>query len=758
MRRNPQERLLIAAFVAAFAIGGTGAARAADGAWQPFGLVGSPEPYLDPIAFDPSRNLLYVYAVQQMDRVWAMNPGDPVGWSSFAVTGMNPYGYSGPMMYDEAHDRLVLLDGYQSDTDMNVYTLDLQGSHAWQLNVPPDGPRPREHEAVIYDPVRHRLILYGGASTFGSYAVLDDAWALDLSEAGMKWERLAGYGPQDTREYPQAIYDPIGRRMVVHGGKGIAEDPRSDVWALSLDDPIEWTQIAPSGSGPERWQAASTYDPANHRMLVFGGQGLSAGPGSPLAAKDDTWSFSLDTGQWTAVPAGTGPGARWHAQGATDDAGRFVIYGGFGPQRLNDVWALGSSSGSQWSLLHADGAMLDARRDAVLAFDPVRRRAILTGGTTANGVSFQTWVTSSDGLRYEPLSTFNQGLAYRSGGAGVWDSARGRLLVFGGASGAPSKDVVALDPATNVWTTVAVSLTPQPSARQWASGAYDAARDRALFFAGYPLANARNQVWALSLAGSPSWTLLAPGGTAPTQRYGHSFTADVGRDRMILFGGGDGGVVTNDLYVLSLAGAGTWTQLVGPGTPPPKRTFHGAIYDPARDRLLVWGGQGELGAWLNDTWEYRFDGTGWRQLALDTSPPGAKAAATYDPLLHRMLIFGGETVVGLADESWALDLPGQTTGVPAGTAGTASLVLHGAIPNPTFAAPRIAFTLPDASPARLELIDLAGRRVRAADVGVLGAGRHVVDFGSGAAIAPGLYFARLTRGSEMRIARVCVVK
>jgi Galactose oxidase, central domain len=587
-----------------------------------------------------------------------------------------------------------------------------------------------------------------------------DTWGLTLDNPDeMKWEPLIGYGGVLDRRGAQAIYDPIGHRMIVHGGISTESGIRSDVWALSLNGPPVWTELPASG-GPARYGAASAYDQASRRLLIFAGAGPRVPGGDLNGWYQDSWAFSIDTHEWTALGATNPPDIRTLTNGATDAAGRFVIYGGATNHGGdNDLWALEDTSGAAWSPVFDDMPPMGGRRDAMLVYDPTRRRTIVTGGVGASGVVSETWVLGPGDLMFSKLAATNLGYASRSGGAAIWDPVRDRMIVFGGYSGSASRDVVALDGATSAWAVVATALSPQPSVRQYAGGAYDADRDRALFFAGYPVANARNQVWALSFAGTPTWTLLAPGGTAPTQRWGHTFTADAQHDRMIMFGGGDGpGVVTNDLYTLSLAGAGTWTKLTGPGTPPPGRTFHAAIYDPINDRLLIWGGKGVNGTWLDDTWEYGFGGSGWRQLTPTASPPGARASAIYEPELHRMLIFGGETAAGLAHETWTLDLAGQTTGVGGGAPTTAGLRLEGATPNPAFAAPRIAFTLPDGGPAKLELIDLAGRRLRYADVGALGAGRHVVDLSAGSAIAPGLYFARLSRAGETKIAKVCIAK
>ena len=89
--------------------------------------------------------------------------------------------------------------------------------------------------------------------------------------------------------------------------------------------------------------------------------------------------------------------------------------------------------------------------------------------------------------------------------------------------------------------------------------------------------------------------------------------------------------------------------------------------------------------------------------------------------------------------------------------GPTGLSLAGARPSPVRdAGARLAFALPDGAAATLALYDLAGRRLWSRGVGVLGAGAHEVPIG--ARLAPGLYFARLTRGGSAVGARVVVTE
>jgi hypothetical protein len=86
------------------------------------------------------------------------------------------------------------------------------------------------------------------------------------------------------------------------------------------------------------------------------------------------------------------------------------------------------------------------------------------------------------------------------------------------------------------------------------------------------------------------------------------------------------------------------------------------------------------------------------------------------------------------------------------------LALAGARPNPSSGEFSVSFTLGDAASARLEVMDAAGRRVCARDVGSLGAGEHLVNLTRGLTLPPGVYLVRLTRGDRSLTARALVVR
>jgi hypothetical protein len=78
-------------------------------------------------------------------------------------------------------------------------------------------------------------------------------------------------------------------------------------------------------------------------------------------------------------------------------------------------------------------------------------------------------------------------------------------------------------------------------------------------------------------------------------------------------------------------------------------------------------------------------------------------------------------------------------------------------PNPSRDVVTIQWFAPRSGPARLELLDVAGRRIRTMDLGSVARGEGTTRWDGrdarGAPGAPGVYFARLTVGTETVTAR-----
>ena len=168
---------------------------------------------------------------------------------------------------------------------------------------------------------------------------------------------------------------------------------------------------------------------------------------------------------------------------------------------------------------------------------------------------------------------------------------------------------------------------------------------------------------ATGTGGTPTWTSLSPAGSAPPGRQGHTAVYDPATNRMIVFGGTNG--VTNglnDVWILANAndegGAPAWIAATPLGTPPSPRYHHSAIYDATSNQMVVFGGL-ELSGPVNDLWApSHANGVGgtptWSQIVSTGGVPAGRYghSAVYDPATSRMVIFGG----GLLDGGAVNDL------------------------------------------------------------------------------------------------------
>ncbi len=88
----------------------------------------------------------------------------------------------------------------------------------------------------------------------------------------------------------------------------------------------------------------------------------------------------------------------------------------------------------------------------------------------------------------------------------------------------------------------------------------------------------------------------------------------------------------------------------------------------------------------------------------------------------------------------------------------ARLALEGPRPNPAAGALLVALSLPSAAPARLELLDVSGRRLQAQELRGLGPGDVLVRLERSTGVQPGVYFLRLSQGGRSLVSRASVVR
>lgn len=403
-------------------------------------------------------------------------------------------------------------------------------------------------------------------------------------------------------------------------------------------------------------------------------------------------------------------------------------------------------------------------------YDSLRARMVVFGGVdslyrndvwTLSLSGASAWTQLSPGGFPVPATRDSHGLVY--------DPLRDRMLIFGGASHFGQtelryNDVWALSlGASPAWSSVSPTGT-KPIARHSHTVIYDPVRDRLVVFGGRDGVSYRNDVWALSLSGTPAWTQLTPTGTPPTPRGGHSAIYDPVRDRMIVFAGFDGlPTWVNDVWELTFSPTLAWNQITpGLGAPTPRHS-HSAIYDPVGDRMIIFGGRDNTpDLWRNDVWAMSLAGTPvWTELTPSGGPPGARygQSGIYDAAATRLVIFGGTGTPGFYfDDAWALSLGPAVAVEDTPAPGALSMVSAG--PNPARSTWALQFRLAQTADVSLRIYNPAGRVVRHLWRGLLDSGAHSLVWNgrsdSGERATAGIYFYEL-RGAGSRLARAFVV-
>jgi hypothetical protein len=181
-----------------------------------------------------------------------------------------------------------------------------------------------------------------------------------------------------------------------------------------------------------------------------------------------------------------------------------------------------------------------------------------------------------------------------------------------------------------------------PTLRNAHALVYDAARRRLILFGGADDARVLGTTWERATRG---WQLSRAHGPSP--RTFPSATYDSARRTVILFGGkrvlfgvgDDANTFLGDTWELA---AGRWRGVRAQGPEP--RAEAAMAYDGRRRRVVLFGGydrQKGASRRFGDTWEW--DGTRWERIDVEGPAARNNAAMVYDVARGRVVLFGGST-------------------------------------------------------------------------------------------------------------------
>ncbi len=189
--------------------------------------------------------------------------------------------------------------------------------------------------------------------------------------------------------------------------------------------------------------------------------------------------------------------------------------------------------------------------------------------------------------------------------------------------------------------TWSLRATSGPPARAGHAMVYDSTRGVIMLFggatSGLTSGTVFNDTWEWN---GTSWTLKSPA-TSPTARIGHAMAFDSARGVTVLYGGGDANGFLTDTWEWN----GTnWTRRM-PATPfVGSRASHAMAYDSTRGVTVLFGGSHIDNSLFLDTWEW--NGTDWSQRATTGPCPRTSPAMFYDSAHNVSVLFGGYSIYG----------------------------------------------------------------------------------------------------------------
>lgn len=278
-----------------------------------------------------------------------------------------------------------------------------------------------------------------------------------------------------------------------------------------------------------------------------------------------------------------------------------------------------------------------ARGYAMLADLPGAPGVIMLGGADAPGPLNlpEVWTFDDKGWRdiTPPSLPSLVGFPDLTGSAFAFD-ANSNVGVFVDIEG----HAWGYSPASNTWAQAEAGAGP--SAALGSAMAYDAGSDRMILFGGLDLNASRenDETWAYDV-GTNSWERMDPE-RSPSPRNFAAMAYDPASDRVILFGGAPAGGSVGDTWAYNYD-RDAWTEM-SPLIAPEARTYTSMVYDSLSDRMLIFGGSEDWeSAQLGDTWVYDFGTNTWDPVEVEGPSPRGWHAMAFDIEREVAVLFGG---------------------------------------------------------------------------------------------------------------------
>ena len=583
-------------------------------------------------AFDTGTQLTY-----DSNETWLWNGAR---WIQRHTTQSPPPRSLHEMVYDSARQRIVLFGGrFQKPTENTDYGF-LSDTWAFKNNEwtqieTADAPSPRYWPGMAYDPVRDRIVLYGGStSDFASGEVtnIHDTWEFD----GTNWTKV-GTDNQVTVNKALLEFDRARGELIM-----VAQDADFKFKMYRYQpDAHTWQEItfATDAKKPDCVNDAALVYQSHERNLMLSG-GICP---TTATTSDQTWEWDGTT--WKEVDIALDPSrVVGHAMSYDERQMETVMFGGTSmfataPRSLTQTY-----DGRSWRF-GSPFVRPSPRSLGAFETDPVNNWVWMLSGLNEFGSGYLSdiWSYRSGQWFQQPTTdTPTECTAPLS----AWDKDRNKLVLVCGAFGSDEVSTYELTGLT--WK----QLTPEdnPDHRRWAGLVYDETLKKTVLFGGFDSRGSyRHDTWTWD---GTNWREVK--NDRPEHRALFAMWYDPLQKRTLVYGGlgrpnidarvsrfGDMWAFTGD----------RWTKLTVAETPG-ERFGPQYVVNPQDGKVLLFGGlraekvnpEDDLRRQFydNDTWTWDGTTSRWTKLAPATSPRMREnGMMAWDPAAQKIVMFGG---------------------------------------------------------------------------------------------------------------------
>jgi len=265
----------------------------------------------------------------------------------------------------------------------------------WTSIKTPNRPSARISPGMVYDPINHQIIVFGGHDPKER---LGDTWVYTISDN--HWEEITPEISPTSRSDMGMSYDQENKRVILFSGYSFegSVDRKNDTWSYDPELQI-WTEMNPQVSPPIMYGHSLEYDTANQRSLLLGGHILIYRNGQQISGgyNSTIWSYSYHENIWQEEVDDNSPKppARYWQQSVLNSTdGRILFFGGNGASGFfGDTWVYDVTNTS-WKSIHIkQGHGPSPRVTGAIAYDFQEEVFILFGGLGEDMTDFQdTWI------------------------------------------------------------------------------------------------------------------------------------------------------------------------------------------------------------------------------------------------------------------------------------------------------------------------------------------------------------------------------